>query len=212
MSDAILHAIGKASDDSVSAHYAAKTLENIFSAALGARPNSVPEALGTPECLSSLLKLSASSAATEPLRTTAAAAASHLLRIQPSLGVSLLTEPKLSTLLAAVRDGPHRLVQPLTTAIAAALLAPQTREAVMSSTNSNQPPSIPTSPALIRALARTALSVLTRPQGHLRVKGGILLASIISMGGRWLQHSYEVQMLPALEKLSLEHKKPSTPP
>ena len=118
VSDAILHAIGKASDDSVSAHYAAKTLENIFSAALGARPNSVPEALGTPECLSSLLKLSASSA-TQASAYYRRGGRLHLLRIQPSLQ-SYRAQAEHSTWWCVT--GIHGLVQPLTTVIAAALL------------------------------------------------------------------------------------------
>ena len=84
------HAIAGASDDAVAAHYAAKTLENIFTASLSAPQGSLPDSLGHADSLSLLLRLAASTAALEGLRSTAACAASHLLRIRPELGVAML--------------------------------------------------------------------------------------------------------------------------
>ena len=146
--EAMKHAIAGAADDAVGAHYAAKTLENIFTASLSAPPGSLPDSLGHAASLSLLLRLAASTAAAEGLRSTAACAASHLLRIRPELGVTMLQEPKLGALLAAMRDGAARLVQPLITALAAALLAEPTRRAAADAAlpGATGPPTVPTSP------------------------------------------------------------------
>ena len=206
--EAMQHAIAGAADDAVAAHYAAKTLENIFTASLSAPQGSLPDSLGHADSLSLLLRLAASTAALEGLRSTAACAASHLLRIRPELGVVMLQEPKLGALLSAMRDGAPRLVAPLITALAAALLAEPTRRAAADAalSGASGPPTVPTSAALLRGLARTALGVLGRPQSQLRVKGGIALAAMVSLGGPWLLHACEAQMLPALDKLDAEYQ------
>ena len=203
-------------EEPTTSHYAAKALENVFAASVAAPEGSIAEVLGTAATLTSLVRLATSTAAPEPVRITAAAAAAQLVRLQPSLGPVLLNDAKAGALLASVRDGGTRLAQPMLTAVAAALLSPATRQqlsgghgqdaSASDSTRSQTPsgcevpPSWAPSAALQRGVCRAAISAMGRPQAALALKGGITLAAALSLGPSWLHHASEVQMLAAVEK------------
>ena len=203
-------------EEPTTSHYAAKALENVFAASVAAPEGSIAEVLGTAATLTSLVRLATSTAAPEPVRITAAAAAAQLVRLQPSLGPVLLSDAKAGALLASVRDGGTRLAQPMLTAVAAALLSPATRQqlsgghgrdaSTADSTRSQTPsgcevpPSWAPSAALQRGVCRAAISAMGRPQAALALKGGITLAAALSLGPSWLHHASEVQMLAAVEK------------
>ena len=203
-------------EEPTTSHYAAKALENVFAASVAAPEGSIAHVLGTAATLTSLVRLATSTAAPEPVRITAAAAAAQLVRLQPSLGPVLLNDAKAGALLASVRDGGTRLAQPMLTAVAAALLSPATRQqlsgghgqdaSASDSTRSQTPsgcevpPSWAPSAALQRGVCRAAISAMGRPQAALALKGGITLAAALSLGPSWLHHASEVQMLAAVEK------------
>jgi serine/threonine-protein kinase ULK4 len=64
-------------EEPTTSHYAAKALENVFAASVAAPEGSIAHVLGTAATLTSLVRLATSTAAPEPVRITAAAAAAQ---------------------------------------------------------------------------------------------------------------------------------------